>query len=226
MSGAERSPGTTATMRADLFADLLPLLHRVVTLDPRGLVRIVAGDSTATALTRLPFAVLVSRTVELAEGHPPLDVTVRAAEALAWLEAGSPAEPALTPRDAEWRAGLPPRSGWVRLDSIPDDVIRPLVRSGAEALKDAAAREGVPDAQPRAEVADALLDAVVLTVTDDHHRRAEVTLRSVSALTRMGFLARGGQANIETSGRWIRLVGAYGTVFQERAGGGLSVLTR
>ena len=113
------------------------------------------------------------------------------------------------------------------------------MRQGALALREAAEREGVPGAQPRAEVADALLDGVVLTVTADDEngtdgtdgaterpggRRAEVTLRALSALTRMGFLRKDGHAHIDVSGRWIRVVGEYGTVFLERPGAGLTLL--
>jgi hypothetical protein len=81
----------------------------------------------------------------------------------------------------------------------------------------------VPGAQPRAEVADALLDAVVLTATDDAGTRAEVTLRAVSALTRMGFLPRGGAAHVDVAGRWVRLAAEYGSVFLERPGQTLSL---
>ena len=101
---------------------------------------------------------------------------------------------------------MPPGAGWSRVDTVPDDVVRGLVRSGALALKEAAAREGVPTAQPRAEVADALLDSVVLTV-DGGGRHAEVTLRPLSALTRMGFLPRGSHAAVDVAGRWTRVVG-------------------
>ena len=89
-----------------------------------------------------------------------------------------------------WRATVPPDTGWLRVEIVPDDVVRGLVRQGALTLKEAAEREGMPGAQPRAEVADALLDSVVLTATKDADR-VEVSLRSLSALVRMGFLARG-----------------------------------
>jgi hypothetical protein len=170
-------------------------------------------------LVRLPFGVLVSRTVRTSAARPAeLDATVRAADALAWLD-GAPEVPER--RDAEWRTGLPPVSGWRRLETVPDTVVRSLVRTGALALKEAAQREGVPGAQPRAEVADALLDSVVLTVRDDDGRTAEVTLRAVSALTRMGFLPRGGHAFVDAVGRWVRVVAEYGTVYLERPGSGL-----
>jgi hypothetical protein len=199
------------------LVELAPVLRRAATLDPHGLARVKLTGEAAMVLVRLPFGVLVSRTVRTKTSRvEPVDVAVRAAAALAWLDDDGPTP---EPDDAAWRTGLPPVSGWRRLDTVPDDVVRNLVRAGALALKDAAARDGVPGAQPRAEVADALLDSVVLTVTDDDDRTAEVTLRVLSALTRMGFLPRGGHAYVDTVGRWIRVVGEYGTVYRERPGG-------
>lgn len=203
----------------DLLTDLAPVLRRAVALDARSLARLRLTGEAAMVLVRLPFGVLVSRTVRTSAARPAeLDATVRAADALAWLD-GAPEVPER--RDAEWRTGLPPVSGWRRLETVPDTVVRSLVRTGALALKEAAQREGVPGAQPRAEVADALLDSVVLTVRDDDGRTAEVTLRAVSALTRMGFLPRGGHAFVDAVGRWVRVVAEYGTVYLERPGSGL-----
>lgn len=202
-----------------LLTELTPVLRRAVSLDPRSLVRIRVGRAAASVLVRLPFGVLVSRTVETAGRDEPLDVAVRAMQALDWLddEAGDP-PPA---RDAEWRTGLPPSAGWTRVEAVPDEVVRPLVRSGALTFKNAAGREGVPGTQPRAEVADALLDTIVLTVSDDAGSTAEVTLRALSALTRMGFLPRGGPVFVDVAGRWVRVVAEYGTVYLERPGSGL-----
>jgi hypothetical protein len=213
----------TADDRAGLD-ELAPLLRRAVDQDPRGLARLRLADESATVLVRLPFAVLVSRTVRTAARDAALDLTTRAVELLAWLDA-EPGHAAAQPpaRDLEWRSGLPPSSGWRRVEEVPDTVIRPLVRSGALVLKEAAQREGVLGAQPRTEVADALLDSVVLTATDGEVT-AEVTLRTVSALTRMGFLPRGGRAYIDVAGRWVRLVGEYGTVFLEKPGQSLGLL--
>lgn len=204
----------------DALGELAPLLRRAQDLDARTLVRLRIGDGRATALIRLPFGVLVSRSVEHAPADP-LDVCVRAGDALDWLAGTDDALPAA--RDAEWRTGLPPQRGWQPVETVPDEVVRPLVRSGAQALKEAAEREGVAGAQPRAEVADALLDSTVLTVLDESGRRAEVTLRALSALTRMGFLPRGGRVRIDVAGRWIRVVAEYGTVYLERRGSGLQL---
>lgn len=199
------------------LADLAPALRHAVTLDPGSIARVRLGGGSATVLVRLPFDVLVARTVA-ADRSEPLDLTATGADLLRWLDAQP--EDAAEPqrRDTEWRTSLPPTTGWRRIETVPDTVIRDLVRTGGIALKDAAARAGVPGAQPRAEVADALLDTVVLTATDDSGARAEITLRAMSALTRMGFLPRGGYAYIDAAGRWIRLVAEYGTVYLEQPG--------
>lgn len=198
------------------------MLRRALALDPRSLARLRLAGESATVLVRLPFRVLVSRTVDAVERGVPLDATVRAADLVSWLDA-APEAADLQRFDLAWRAGLPPQEGWQRIESVPDEVIRGLVRSGLLAIKDAAARAGVPGAQPRAEVADALLDSVVLTASDDGGNSAEVTLRAVSAVTRMGFLPRGGHAYIDVAGRWIRLVAEYGTVYLERRGQSLGL---
>jgi hypothetical protein len=220
------------------LTELAPVLRRAVTLDPASLARLKLGSGVATVLVRLPFGVLVSRSVHGAARTGALDVTVRAADAIAWLDGdsaadseadsgvdGSSAETAPPQaRDAEWRTGLPPIRGWQRIETVPDDVIRGLVRAGALALKEAAAREGVPSAQPRAEVADALLDSTVLTVSaDDGPAGAAVNLRTLSALLRMGFLPRGGSVHVDLAGRWVRVVAEFGTVYLERPGQSLVV---
>jgi hypothetical protein len=199
------------------LAELAPVLRRAIGLDPRGIARIKLTRGSASVLVRLPFGVLVSRTIETVARDEPLDVAVRSADALAWLDGASTDPPEA--RDTEWRTSLPPGAGWRRIEVVPEDVVRGLVRSGAIALEAAAQRDGVPGAQPRAEVADALLDSVVLTVTDEEGTSADVTLRTLSALTRMGFLPRGGAVAVDTVGRWVRVVGEYGSVYLERPGG-------
>src|SRR4029079_3112337 len=79
---------------------------------------------------RLPFGVLVSRTV--AGDAEPADVTVGAGGLLTALDRGErPTAVAWPARgDMEWRAALPPVDGWVRLDSVPGGVVLKLVRAG------------------------------------------------------------------------------------------------
>ena len=199
----------------DALRDLAPLVRRVAALNPHAAARVRRGADTLTLLARLPFGVLVART--LPGGGEPTDATFRATDLLAWLDGDTDAPP--EPRDLLWRGALPPADGWQRLERVPDADIRRVVRAGALALKDAAAREGVPaGTQPRKEVADALLDAVGLTVSDAG-RTAEVSVRTLSALTRMGFLARDSHAFVDVHDRWIRVVGSYGTVYAETAPG-------
>jgi hypothetical protein len=220
-------PGGTTCGNADPLGgqaasvrDLAPLLRRSVELDPLSLVRIRLTTASARALVRLPFGVLAGRTVR-ADGARPVDTTVGCADLLAWLDGGRAETPEASPapaaRDVEWRAGTPPTGGWRRIETVPDDVIRGLVRSGSLALTAAAVREGVPGAQPRAVVADALLDSVVLTVTAGGTWPAtQISLRPLSALTRLGFLPRGSHVAIDLAGRWIRLAAEYGSVYIER----------
>jgi hypothetical protein len=202
------------------LAETAPLLRRAVSLDPASIVRVRSDGERVAAFVRLPFAVLAARTVQVDEPVAPFDIAVRAAELLAWLD-GEQAE-APTSRDAQWRTAVPPTTGWKRIDTVPDTEVRPLVRSGALTLKAAAEREGVPGAQPRAEVADALLDSVVLTVSDAS-QSVSVNLRLLSALTRLGFLPRGGHIAVDVAGRWLRVAAAYGSVYAERPGMGLTV---
>jgi hypothetical protein len=209
----------TSLPRADLD-EIAPLLRRAVSLDASTLARIRRVGDRVTALVRLPFGVLAARTIVVDSAEADDDGTFRADELLGWLD-GEHAEPPPR-RDADWRSGVPPISGWQRIDTVPDADVRPLVRAGALTLKERAEREGVPGAQPRAEVADALLDSVVLTVTGDD-QSVPVTLRTLSAVTRLGFLPRGSYIAVDIAGRWTRVAAAYGSVYAERPGLGLNL---
>lgn len=211
---------STPVLVRDDIGELAPLVRRAVDLDPAALARVRRDRSRVSLLIRLPFGVLASRTIEAAGPGADGDTTVRGSELLAWLDGEQDDPP--QPRDAQWRGGSPPTSGWRRVDRVPDTDIRPLVRSGALTLKEAAEREGVPGAQPREAVADALLDSVVLTVSGDG-LTVEITLRTLSALTRMGFLPRDSHAAIDVAGRWVRVAAAYGSVYAERPGAGLTL---
>lgn len=196
------------------LVEFAPMLRRCGQLEPDGLARLVARGDELALFARLPFAVLAARTLPTT---PPagLDVTVRTAELLTWTDAA--AEQAAPRRcDEHWRGGLPPSAGWQRVETVGDDVIRPLVRAGALALKDAARRGAHGGADPQ--VADALLDSIVLTATSGA-ARVEISLRMLSALTRMGFLARGSNAHLDLAGRWTRVAGAYGSIYAQAAGG-------
>ena len=201
----------------DAYADLEPLLRRLVDLDPRSLVRLRHQPDRLVALVRTPFAVTASRALSV-ETELSTDVTFACADLLAWLEGGD--QPGR--RDEQWRWGIPPEHGWEHLDEVPGAVLRDLVQAGSRTLAEAAEREGVPGAQPRSEVVETLLDSVVLMVSAESMElsgSAKITLRSVSALVRLGFVESA--ARVAVCGRWIRVAGEYGSVFAESASAGL-----
>lgn len=190
--------------------DLGAFLARLSRLDPAALVRLrrVAPDRTAV-WGRLPWAVLVSRTVA---GAGPDDATVSAADLLGALERpGDLALPAR--RDAEWRWPLPPAAGRV-VEQLPVAEVRRIAAAAAGTLRTAAA-EGV-GGRPVGEraVRDALLDHVAIVVTTDG-AHLEVPQRLVQGVARMGFLGRSdtttvGTVNVQLAGRWIGLAAPYG----------------
>jgi hypothetical protein len=190
--------------------DLGAFLARLSRLDPAALVRLrrVAPDRTAV-WGRLPWAVLVSRTVS---GAGPDDATVSAADLLGALERpGDLALPAR--RDAEWRWPLPPAAGRV-VEQLPVAEVRRIAAAAAGTLRTAAA-EGV-GGRPVGEraVRDALLDHVAIVVTTDG-AHVEVPQRLVQGVARMGFLGRSdtttvGTVNVQLAGRWIGLAAPYG----------------
>jgi hypothetical protein len=195
--------------------DLASFLGRVTALDPAAVTRLRVSGDRVTAYVRLPFGVLVSRTV--AGSADAGDVTVSAAGLLAAVGAGGGTVVAWPPRrDVDWRAALPPAGEWRRLDAVPGDVLRTLVRAGRDALR------AVP-AGAAAAAGESLLDHESLVVTGAG-RTAALPLRVLSALTRMGFL--GGDPDVvvvSAAGGWVRLAGAYGSAYQRTAPGlGLS----
>ena len=205
--------------RANLV-ELEPLVRRAASLAPGTLVRLRLQSRTVTAFVRLPFGVLAGRSVPLDHSPNGVDSTYAAGELLTWID--DPAGVAPTTRDADWRDGLPPSGNWRKVEVVPDDVIRGLVKAGAATLAQAAEREGVPGAQPRAEVADALLNSIVLTVADAT-LQVEIDLRMASALTRMGFLPPNSVATVDVAGRWKRIAGRFGSIYAERPGVGLQL---
>jgi hypothetical protein len=201
-----RLAGSTET------ADLASFLGRLVALDPAAVVRLRSAAARITAYARLPFGVLVSRTV--AGDADPGDVTVGAGDLLTALDRVSGPDAMAWParREIDWRAALPPADGWVRLDSVPGDVVLKLVRAGREALR------AVP-AGAAAAAGESLLDHESLTVTGAG-RTAVLPLRVLGSLTRMGFLGDGGEpVVVSVAAGWTRLAGAYGSAYQHTAPG-------
>ena len=198
--------------RSGEAADLASFLGRLVALDPAAVVRLRSVGARVTAYARLPFGVLVSRTVS--GDADPADVTVGAGDLLTALDRGGRPDAVAWParRDMDWRAALPPVEGWVRLDSVPGDVVLKLVRAGRDALR------AVP-AGAAAAAGESLLDHESLTVTGAG-RTAALPLRVLGSLTRMGFLGDGGEpVVVSAAAGWTRLAGAYGSAYQHTVPG-------
>jgi hypothetical protein len=213
--------GALTDVGRELLVELAPVARRAVSLDPAALARLRLGPVAASILARLPFGVLVARTIAAADpadddDASTVDVTVRADELIAWLDGERDSAPQA--RDEQWRSGLPPEHGWRRIDTVPDDAIRSVVRQGALALKEAG--QSSQYGAPTQAMTDAMLDTVVLTATSPGEAglTAQVALRTLTALTRMGFLPRGSHVHIDVAGRWTRVAAAYGTVYAEAAG--------
>jgi len=74
------------TLTRDDLVELAPVLRRAVTLDAAGLARLRASEHQVSVLLRLPFGVLVARTLAVERGDEPFDATVQASDLLTWLD--------------------------------------------------------------------------------------------------------------------------------------------
>jgi hypothetical protein len=200
-------------------ADAGAFLARLIRLEPAAVVRLRSGDNRTTVWARLPWSVLVSRTVT---GSGPGDATVAAAELLAELERGGDRLPHR--RDAAWRWPLPPDAGVRVIERIPAADLLRIAASAATALR-AASTEGVAGrAVGERQLRDALLDHVAIEVTaeaDGPPQRVQVSQRLVQAVVRMGFLGQSDRATqeqvlVRTAGRWVGLSGSYGSAWLPR----------
>jgi hypothetical protein len=190
--------------------DFAPLAERALSVDGEALIRFRSGGGRVGGFVRLPFEVLAGRTIQaagtadpagVAGAAGPSDVTVSAKQFLVWLDGDGAEEPVSA--DAHWLSALPPRAGWRRIERVPDTAIREVVRSGALLAQGADSRPGQ----------QALLDSIVLTAQPESGPPVQVPLGALSALTRMGFLPRGGEAAVDTAAGWIRVAAAYGSTY-------------
>ena len=219
-TGSPPDPGHGAADRhdphdRDQWVELAPLIRRVARFDEATAVRLRRRGERISALAVLPSGALVGRTVLAVAAGPPLDWTVRAGELRFWLEGASNPVPAAA--EAAWTRAIPPPDGWRRVDTVPAEVVRDLVRQGAEAHRDAADRD------LGARAARTLLEAPVLTLTGGG-TTAQLSNRELAALVSMDFLPDGGRIIAARHGRWTRAAAQFGSVFAEDRRGGLTLL--
>ncbi|MGV9884271.1 hypothetical protein [Streptomyces sp. NPDC003006] len=212
-------------------ADLAAFLARLIHYDKAAAVRLQAAGDTLAVFGRPPsFEVLVIRTARLAKPyengiHTTLDVTVSAGEFLESVggsaqsvtAAGVAAVPeAVT--GPPWAGVLPPRGGWRQEPGLPAaDAVRGLVAAAVTEFK-ARVEELPTERRVRAE-----LDRVGREIWSRTIGETGLPVRAAHAAQSLGFL-RGDTLTLLSSGAWLRLRTAYGSVAVRRAGvGGLSV---
>lgn len=213
---------------ADL-TDCSTFLHRLVRLDPSGLVRVQRSGEYVTFWAQ-PLGVVLRHDVRA--DTSAADRTVAAAALLAAVDDAAVGTSRLGPaidgsavvriplpmsRDVDWRGSLPPRRGWSALDAVPVAALRGLAGRAGDLVR------AHPDP---AAAAESLLDQEALRVSGGAET-VLVPLRTVAVLSRMGFLGADGASTapvrVACTPSWARLAARHGTVYQRRTGVGLSL---
>ncbi|MFF1376006.1 hypothetical protein [Streptomyces sp. NPDC058308] len=212
-------------------ADLAAFLARLIHYDKAAAVRLQAAGDTLAVFGRPPsFEVLVIRTARLAKPYEhgldtTLDVTVSAGEFLERV--GESAESARAAGVAgvpeavtgpPWAGVLPPRGGWRQEQGLPaPDVLRAVVQAAVAEFR-SRVEELPAERRVRAE-----LDRVGREIWSRTVGDTQLPVRAAHAAQSLGFL-RGEVLTLLSSGAWLRLRTAYGSVAVRRAGvGGLTV---
>ncbi|MGI9164490.1 MAG: hypothetical protein ACR2JI_16450 [Mycobacterium sp.] len=191
--------------------DLAVFAERVLRTDAAAVIRLrTRADGLVGAWAVTGFDVLVARAVT---GRVrPLDVTcaadrlgpgLRAADATGFYDQGYS-------MDSAWRGGLPPETGFVRLDDVPAAVFADLARQGAELARESGSAHGPPTS---------LMDQEVLTVKAGE-TAAGVPMRCVLALEAMRFVPdpapESEVVRVSVQPAWLRIDARFGSVFRRR----------
>jgi hypothetical protein len=208
-AAALAEPTPLAVADPEVAADLGAYVARLLRLDQRAVLRVVARGDALGLFARPPFDVLAFRAFPLAAGGVVLDGTVAAAGLRL-----SGTVVTLAPHGAApaWTGVLPPRDGWSLLGTRPVSEISATVRDGVVAFRQRSESLAGQDRTP----------AVLARVADDIWAQqvlGPVPLRAAHAALRLGLLTprQGGHAIARGNGPWLRLEGRHGVVFTRRA---------
>jgi hypothetical protein len=194
--------------------DAEAFLERLVRIDPAAVVRLRPAPAGIALWARLPWEVLVTRTVA---GDRSDDATVGARALLAELSGGTGMLPER--RDALWRWALPSASG-ATVETIPAGTVRGLGAAAERTLREAAT-SGLGSGRVVGDrvLRDALLDhvAIVIEAGDESGDadRIPVPQRLVQAVLRMGFLS-GEEVRVLVAGSFVGLAAEYGVAWHSR----------
>ena len=226
-------------------ADLAAFLSRLLHYDRGAAVRLQAAGTALAVFGRPPsFEVLAIRTVRLAKPYEngldvTLDVTVSAGELLESVD--EPAATAGVPgavTGPPWAGVLPPRGGWQPVPGLPaPDVLRALVGAAVAEFR-SRTQELAPERRTRAELDRIGREIWSRTVGDTrlpvrvlHAAQSLGFLRGASAVSGApgvpGASGTSGEWRLFSSGAWLRLRTAYGSIAVRTAGlGALGVSVR
>lgn len=189
--------------------DLAVFADRALRLDAAAVIRLrTRADGLIGAWVVTGFDALAARAV--AGRVRPTDITCAADRLLSGLRATDQTGfyDYGYSMDSAWRTGLPPETGFVHVDDVPESALADLARRGAELAREHAGPQGPPAS---------LLDQDVLDVRGSGVQ-VSVPMRAVLALAAMRFLsdAEDGVVRVRALPGWLRLDARYGSVFRRR----------
>lgn len=210
--------------------NLAAFLTKTVRLDEAAVVRLrTRSDGLLSVWAPTGFDALAVRVVS--GSVVPDDTSAAADQLLAAL--GVATDGAIDPgfsMDSAWRGALPPDEGFRHVDDVPARVLIDLAQRGARLAKEHGSSHGPPIS---------LLDQEVLHVdsargAEGEHEAVPITMRTVFALTAMGFVPYTGndpmtsevdlaridateQVRVRATAVWLRLDARYGSVFTRRS---------
>ncbi|MEU6573912.1 hypothetical protein [Streptomyces sp. NPDC046805] len=203
-------------------ADLAAFLSRLLHYDRGAAVRLQAAGTALAVFGQPPsFEVLAIRTVRLAKPYEngldiTLDVTVSAGELLETVdEAGATAVVPAAVTGPPWAGVLPPRSGWQAEPGLPGPkALRELVAAAVTEFR-SRTQELTPEQRSRTE-----LDRIGRDIWSRTVGETRLPVRAVHAAQSLGFLRPedAGDVALFSSGSWLRLRTAYGSVAVRRDG--------